>query len=92
MEIEKTLPALYKGVEIEDSYHMDLVIDDKIVIEIKALPQVGASEYRQLMSYLFLSKYKLGYLINFGVENFSVAKREDKFNPYLGIYRFVNGI
>ncbi|MDE6296454.1 MAG: GxxExxY protein, partial [Muribaculaceae bacterium] len=92
VEIEKTLPALYKGFEIEDSYYMDLVIDDKVVVETKALRQVGDSEYRQLMSYLMLSHYKLGYLINFGVEDFTIAKRENKFCPYYGIYRFVNQI
>ena len=90
--IECPLPALYKGMEIENSYRMDLVVDQCVVVEIKALHQVGEEEYRQLLSYLILSRFKLGYLINFGADDFCIAKRDFKFNPYFGIYRFVNGL
>ena len=92
VEKEKILPALYKNVEIEDAYRMDLVVNDAVVIELKALPIVGSDEFRQLLSYLTLSKYKLGYLINFGAYDFGVAKEEEKFDQNHGIYRFVNGI
>ncbi len=92
VEIEPWLPAIYKGEEIQKALRMDLLIEDSVVVELKAIPQVGNTEYRQLLTYLFLSKYKLGYLINFGAEKFSVADRKDVFNPSHGIYRFVNNI
>lgn len=92
VEIEKTLPALYKGVEIQDSLNMDLLVDGCIVVEVKALRQIGNAEYRQLLTYLMLSKFKLGYLINFGVENFTISGKQNKFETCHGIYKFVNGI
>lgn len=89
---EKILPALYKGVEIQDALKMDIVVDDSVIVEVKALPQIGNAEYRQLLTYLMLSHYKLGYIINFGVEKFTISGRQDVFNPYHGIYRFVYNI
>lgn len=88
--IEQLLPAIYKGIEIGDSFRMDLVVDDCVVIEVKALPQVGEAEFRQLFTYLKLSNFKLGYLINFGVDNFSIASNHNRLNTNQGIYRFVN--
>ena len=92
VSIEQTLPALYKGIEIHDALKMDLVVDDCVVVETKALAQVGQAEYRQLLTYLMLSNFHLGYLINFGVENFTATGRQDVFNPHHGIYRLVNKI
>ncbi|MDE7414247.1 MAG: GxxExxY protein [Muribaculaceae bacterium] len=92
VEIEKSLPAMYKGVEIQDSLNMDLLVDGCVVVEVKALHQIGNAEYRQILTYLMLSKFKLGYLINFGVENFTISGNQNKFNNCHGIYRFVNGI
>ena len=87
-----TIPALYRGVEIDDSYLADIVVDDKVIIEIKAITTMKESECRQLLSYLQLSGYKLGYLINFGARDFRVGKSSEPL-PYInGIYRFVNNI
>ena len=88
--IEQSLAALYKGIAIQDAFKMDLVIDDCVIIETKAMHHVGDPEFRQLLSYLKLSEYHLGYLINFGAENFQIAQNQDKYNLYKGIYRFVN--
>ena len=87
-----TIPALYKGIQVEDSYIADVVVDGRVIIEIKAIPYMKDEEWRQLMSYLKLSGFKLGYLINFGAKDFSVGKSSEK-SPYLkGIYRLVNNI
>lgn len=92
VRVEVLVPSLYKGIEIDDALFMDIVVDDSVVIEVKAIPQIGQAEYRQLLTYLMLSKYRLGYIINFGVERFSVAARNEVFSPKQGIYRLVNNI
>ncbi|MBD5184972.1 MAG: GxxExxY protein [Bacteroidales bacterium] len=92
VSIEQIVPALYKGIEIQDALKMDLVVDDCVIVETKALAQVGQAEYRQLLTYLMLSNFHLGYLINFGVETFTATGCQDIFNPHHGIYRLVNKI
>lgn len=86
------IPAIYKGLKIEDSYQADIIVDSRVIIEIKALTTMKEEECRQLLSYLKLSGLKLGYLINFGSKDFRIGKTSEKL-PYLkGIYRFVNNI
>lgn len=92
VEQQVLLPAIYKGVEISDAYRMDLVVDKRVVIEVKAMGQMTDTEARQLITYLKLSGYKLGYLINFGARNFSTGKLSDPFPYTHGIYRIVNNI
>lgn len=85
-------PAIYKGCQIDNSYTLDLLINEKIIIEVKAVSQMTDNERRQLLTYMKLSNCKLGYLINFGSESFSPG-RFDENPPYLnGIYRLVNGL
>lgn len=86
---EVTLPARYKNILIENSYRIDLVVEDQILIEIKAMPLVGNKEFRQLLSYLKLSSFPIGFLINFGCEDFRLATHDNIFNQECGIYRFL---
>ncbi len=51
-------------------YEPDILIDNKIVIEIKALPFTKTENFRQLGEYLKISNYEVGYLVNFGEKNF----------------------
>ena len=92
VKTQVTIPALYKGVKIEDSYQADIVVNDKVIIEVKAISTMREAECRQLLTYLKLSGYKLGYLINFGAKGFHLGKTNEPL-PYMnGIYRFVNQI
>ncbi|MGB8889335.1 MAG: GxxExxY protein [Candidatus Korobacteraceae bacterium] len=61
------LPVLYKDVRIDCSYRIDLVVDDRVVVELKALERVLAVHEAQLLTYLRLSGIKVGLLINFNV-------------------------
>ncbi len=90
--MEQCLPVIYKNVRISDSYYMDLVVDDCVVVEIKAMKYIGNNEIRQIQTYLKLSTFKLGYIINFGAEDFRTAKSKEIFSPKIGIYRFVNNL
>lgn len=86
------IPALYCNEIIDDSYQADIIVNDNVIIEVKALKFMKEHEGRQLLTYLKLSQYKLGYLINFGAINFKIGKASEEFPYRNGIYRFVNNI
>lgn len=58
----------YKGEKIEEAYRIDLMIEDEIIIEIKAVEDLKEIHKYQLLTYLKLSNKKLGLLINFNVK------------------------
>jgi|SRR5215472_3919686 len=59
------LPITYKGVRLECGYRMDIVVDRKLVIEIKAVEQLLPIHHAQTLTYLRLSGYKVALLKNF---------------------------
>ena len=61
------LPVLYDGVIIEVGYRLDILVEDKVIVELKAVDKVSPVHQAQLLSYLKLSGKKLGLLINFNV-------------------------
>lgn len=70
----------YKGIMLDDVYRMDVVVDGKLVLELKAVERLDPIHDAQILTYLRLSKIRLGLLINFNVP---VLKS--------GIKRFVQG-
>ncbi len=62
-----TLPVVYDGVEIDAGYRLDLLVEDAVIVELKAVANVLPIHEAQLLSYLKLSGCKLGLLINFHV-------------------------
>ena len=71
---EQTLPIFYNEKKIAE-YRPDFVIDDKIIVEIKALEFLPGKLVIQLIYYLKGTKYKLGYLVNFGAERLQIIRR-----------------
>lgn len=65
------LPIIYKGLELDCGYRMDLVVEDAVVVELKAIEQIGPIHEAQLLTYLRLSGNRVALLINF---NSSVLK------------------
>jgi GxxExxY protein len=59
------LPLVYDGVEIEGGYRMDMVVDKKVLIEIKSVSELHEIHHKQTLTYLKLSGIKLGILVNF---------------------------
>jgi GxxExxY protein len=57
----------YKGVKLDCGYRMDVVVDNRVVLELKAVESLEAIHEAQLMTYLRLSMKKLGFLMNFNV-------------------------
>ena len=84
--------ATYKGQIIDDSYFADIIVDDKVIVEVKAIGTMKEAESRQLLTYLRLSDFKLGYLINFGAKEFRIGRIDEKLPYKKGIYRIVNNL
>jgi GxxExxY protein len=61
------LPVNYKGIKFESAYKMDLVVEDTIVVEIKAIEDMLPVHSAQLLTYLHSSNKRVGLLINFNV-------------------------
>ncbi|HKC59749.1 MAG TPA: GxxExxY protein [Myxococcales bacterium] len=67
VERQKTLPVSYKEIILEQGYRLDLVVQDEVVVELKSLERIQPVHESQLLTYLKLSRYRLGLLINFNV-------------------------
>jgi GxxExxY protein len=64
---QRPLPVIYKQVELDCGYRIDLVVEDEIIVEIKAVEKLLPIHEAQLLSYLRLAKKKVGLLMNFHV-------------------------
>ena len=80
VEKEKPLPLVYEEVKLECGYRIDLLVENRLVLEIKSVERLNDIHYAQILSYLKLGNYKLGLLMNF-----NVLKLKD------GIKRVING-
>ncbi|MBK6324566.1 MAG: GxxExxY protein [Chloroflexi bacterium] len=64
---EKPLPIVYKGTQLDCGYRLDFLVEDKVVVELKAVEQLLPIHEAQLLTYLKISGCKVGLLINFNV-------------------------
>ena len=67
VEKQKALPLIYEEIRLDVGYRLDLIVEDKVIIEIKACEALNDVHLAQVLTYLKLSKVKLGLLINFNV-------------------------
>ena len=69
LEVERQvrLPIYYDGLEFNEGLILDLLVEDLVIVELKAVDQVNPVWQAQLMSHLYLANLSLGYLINFNV-------------------------
>ena len=65
VEKQKTLPLIYEDVKLDTGYRIDLIVENKLVIEIKSVEALNDLHLAQTLTYLKLSNCKLGLLINF---------------------------
>lgn len=65
---EKPMPIVFKDVKLDHGYRIDLLVEDKVVIEIKTVEGFTDVHFAQVLTYLRLGNYKLGLLINFHVK------------------------
>ncbi|MBP9187465.1 MAG: GxxExxY protein [Bacteroidia bacterium] len=64
---EKALPLIYEEVKLDCGYRLDLIVEDKLIIEVKSVDALTDIHLAQVLTYLKLSNCKLGLLINFNV-------------------------
>ena len=67
---EKPMPIVYKDVKLDHGYRIDLLVNNKVVIEIKTVEMFTDVHTAQVLTYLKLGNYKLGLLLNFYVKLF----------------------
>jgi len=79
VERQKALPVVYRGVNVDCGYRIDLLVENVVIVELKAVERLDPIHEAQLLSYLKLSGCKVGLLINFNVK---ILKT--------GIRRFIN--
>lgn len=67
VEKQKPLPLIYEEVKLEVGYRVDLIIENKVILEIKSVEALNDVHIAQVLTYLKLSNCKLGMLLNFNV-------------------------
>lgn len=68
VEKEKPMPLVYEDVKLDIGYRLDLIVENKLVINTKSVEALNDVHLAQVLTYLKLSKSKLGLLINFNVK------------------------
>ena len=81
VERQKPIPILWKEIQLDIGFRSDLIVENKVIIEIKYVEQISNVHPKQLLTYLRVTKLKLGLLINF---NEALIKN--------GITRIVNNL
>jgi len=79
VERQKAVPIVYEGVEFEEGFRADLIVDGLVIVEIKSVESLNNAHRKQVLTYLRLTGLKLGFLVNF-----AEALLKD------GLERFVN--
>jgi GxxExxY protein len=64
---QKKQPITYKGLELDEGYRLDILVENQIILELKVVDQLNNIHTAQLITYLKLSGCTLGYLLNFNV-------------------------
>ena len=66
-ERQKPLPVMYKGINLDCGYRLDVVVENMIILELKSCEKIEPIHKAQLLTYLKLSQKTLGFLLNFNV-------------------------
>jgi len=80
VERQKVLPVVYRGLRLDEGYRLDLLVEDTVIVELKAVSRLDDIHEAQLLSYLRLANKPVGLLVNF-----HVTRLAD------GVRRVVNG-
>jgi GxxExxY protein len=78
---QTAIPILYDGIKFDEGFRADLIVEDKVIVELKSIETIAPVHKKQVLTHLRLMNLKLGLLINFGEE---LIKN--------GISRIVNGL
>lgn len=64
----------YKGNTLKHQYYADFIVDDKIILELKAVEKISSGHIKQTLNYLAASKIKLGLIVNFGEDQLNYKR------------------
>jgi GxxExxY protein len=67
VETQRPLPVVYRGIKLDCGYRLDIVVEGKLIVELKAVDRIMPIHEAQLLSYLKISGIPLGLLVNFHV-------------------------
>lgn len=81
VERQIPIPICYKGIQFDEGFRADLIVERKILIELKSVEKITPAHKKQVLTYLRMMNLKIGFLINFSEELFKH-----------GVYRIVNGV
>ena len=81
VERQVSVPIEYEGLHFDEGFRADIIVEGKVILELKSVEQLHRVHYKQLFTYLKLKGLKLGYLLNFG----AAMMKE-------GICRVINGL
>ncbi|WP_276876844.1 GxxExxY protein, partial [Chryseobacterium joostei] len=81
IEKQKLLPIIYEELRIENAFRLDIILENKVILEIKTVDYIAPTHKAQLLTYLKMTGCKLGLLLNF---------QSDVFKN--GVTRIVNGL
>ncbi len=81
VERQKPIPIAFEGIKFDEGFQADIIVENKVILELKSVEEVSKVHKKQVLTYLRLADKRLGLLINFGA-----ALIKD------GIFRIVNGL
>lgn len=68
VERQVSIPIEFRGIRFDEGFRADIVVEDKVILELKSVESVSKAHKKQVLTYLKLTGKKLGYLLNFGEE------------------------
>ena len=75
IQTQHAIPLRYKNVNVERAYQADLVVEESVLVEVKAMEALAPIHDRQLDTYLRLGDYRVGLLLNFGADTMKAGIR-----------------
>ncbi len=69
VERQKALPLVYKEIKLDAGYRVDLLVENKVIVELKSVEALNEVHVAQVLTYLKLSKCEIGLLMNFNVKS-----------------------
>ena len=68
LDVERQVPVAieYRGIKFDEGFRADIIVEGKVILELKSVEQVNNAHKKQLLTYLRLTDTKLGFLLNFG--------------------------
>jgi GxxExxY protein len=67
LEKEKSIPFIFDGIQFDTAFRLDLIVQNKVIVEVKSVSEIADVHMAQLITYLKITNLKLGLIINFNV-------------------------